>query len=820
MRVAIVAPSPVPFIIGGAENLWWGMLRELNRRAGVVADLIKLPSPERNLVELLNSYRRFATLDLSHFDLVISTKYPAWMVRHPNHMVYLQHKLRGLYDTYPGELPTRLDQDLVGRLGLPTAVERALLYGEGIESIEASQVVDALLLALARDDAPGALKCFPNPFARAVVHLLDRIGMQPGRIRRYAAISHTVRLRADHFPCGREVEVFHHPTGLEGLGEDFADRGSGAIFTASRLVGPKRIAMIIDAYRVSGVTQPLRIAGDGPEEQALRARAGDWPSIAFLGRLTDQQLAQEYARASFVPFVPSQEDYGLITLEAMLCGKPVLTVSDSGGPTELIEHGINGMITAPDPMSLAAAMRCMAAEPAWTQEMGQRARARAACINWQSFGDWLLDGPDRPDKRANEVTMANTSSPVAAVRALAVGVSSRPQILAINTFAIEPVVSGGKLRLFGLYRHLAQDFDVRFVNLADTALPRHVKPLAPGLVEEVVPVSAALRERSHELEHKLGVSAGDLAAAMYPESMPQWLEAIREQARQADLVICAHPYGFPAFQLAGEGKPHLYEAHNVEYELKAEMYGQHAWAANVVRHFERQCAELALGITTCSDADARRMRELYQLGTVPVEILPNGIEIGETPFLPMRERCMVARNLGKTRRLGLFMGSAHRPNVDALHEVLRAAWLVPEIDFAIMGSICGAIDAGTLPPNVTALGVVSVEEKAIWLSLADYGLNPMKGGSGTNLKLAEYTANGLLTLSTEFGARGSGLSAWQDFVPIEAAGLAGALRAAMALDGDQAQALAASARAKAAARADWRAIGKRYAAFASAFLRT
>ncbi|MGT2509438.1 glycosyltransferase [Cupriavidus basilensis] len=755
MRVAIVAPSPVPFIIGGAENLWWGMLRELNQRAGIVAELIKLPSPERNLVELLTSYRKFATLDLSHFDLVISTKYPAWMVRHPNHMVYLQHKLRGIYDTYPADLPTRLDEGLVRRLGLPAAVERALLRGDGIESIEASQVVDALLPALAREDASDVLKRFPGPFARAVVHLLDRIGMQPGRIRRYAAISHTVRQRADHFPGGREVEVFHHPTGLEGLGEDTADASGGAIFTASRLVGPKRIGMIIDAYRVSGVTLPLRIAGGGPEEQALRERAGNWPSIEFLGRLTDRQLVQEYARASFVPFVPSQEDYGLITLEAMLCGKPVLTVSDSGGPTELIEHGVNGMIAGPDPMSLAAAMRRMAEQPARTREMGQRARAYATRINWQSFGDWLLGGPDRPDSPAIGQAAASGPGAAAGLSGPAVGTPARPRILAINTFAIEPVVSGGKLRLFGLYRHLAQDFDVRFVNLADTALPRHAKPLAAGLVEEVVPVSAALRERSHELEHKLGVSAGDLAAAMYPESIPQWLEAIREQSRQADLVICAHPYGFPAFQLAGEGKPHLYEAHNVEYDLKAEMYGRHAWAVKVVRHFERQCAELALGITTCSDADARRMRELYQLGTVPVEILPNGIEIGETPFLPMRERSALARNLGKSRRLGLFMGSAHRPNVDALLEVLRAAGQMPGMDFAIMGSICGAMDGADLPPNVTALGVVSAEEKALWLALADYGLNPMKGGSGTNLKLAEYTANGLLTLSTEFGARGS-----------------------------------------------------------------
>ncbi|MGT2491380.1 hypothetical protein ACU4GD_14765 [Cupriavidus basilensis] len=78
------------------------------------------------------------------------------------------------------------------------------------------------------------------------------------------------------------------------------------------------------------------------------------------------------------------------------------------------------------------------------------------------------------------------------------GTPARPRILAINTFAIEPVVSGGKLRLFGLVpRTSAQDFDVRFVNLADTALPRHAKkPLAAGLGgRSGAGVGEALRER-------------------------------------------------------------------------------------------------------------------------------------------------------------------------------------------------------------------------------------------------------------------------------------------------------------------------------------
>ncbi|EYS85162.1 glycosyl transferase [Cupriavidus sp. SK-4] len=808
MRVAIVAPSPVPFIIGGAENLWWGMLRELNRRSGVVAELIKLPSPERNLIELIGSYRTFARLDLRHFDLVISTKYPAWMVRHPNHMVYLQHKLRGLYDTCPPHAARPPDAAQVAQLRLPSALEAALLEGHGGEGLDAAEVADILLAALSRPDTPQELLRFPGTFARAVVHLLDRIGMQPGHIRRYAAISRTVRDRAAHFPDSCAVEVFYHPTGLEGLMPATPPDGAG-IFTASRLVPAKRIDLLIDAYVRSGVTLPLRIAGTGPEEGALRTRAEGHDGIRFLGRLTDAELAKEYAKAAFVPFVPYQEDYGLITLEAMLCGRPVLTVSDSGGPTELIEHGVNGVIAEPSAASLGMAIAGLATDTPGIKRMSAHALERASAIDWQAFGDWLLS-PARPDGPQH----------VAPLVAPHVARPARPRIVVVNSFPVEPVVSGGKLRLFGLYRHLAHAFDVRFVNLADAGVPRHARPLAPGLVEEVVPVSPRLREHGQELEQKLGVSAGDLAAAMYPDSVPQWLEAVREQLRAAELAICAHPYGFPGLQAAGERRPHLYEAHNVEYDLKAGMYGQHAWAAQLVRHFERQCAEQARGVTACSELDAARLGELYELAETPLTVIPNGIEIAETPFVPLAERRVRARRFGKERPLGLFMGSAHGPNLDAALLVLAAAARSPALDFAIMGSVCSMLDTHALPGNVALLGVVGAAEKTLWLSLADYGLNPVRAGSGTNLKLAEYMASGLLVLSTEFGARGSGLRAWEEFVPIEADDLMGALRAARELGTSSHGALVASARAKVVATGDWRTIGARYAAFASGFLRT
>lgn len=111
MKVAIVAPRPVPYVHGGAENLWDGLRAALDATPGVQAHLVKLDSPERGFWEIVDSYRAFSRLNVAEYDRVVSTKYPAWMVEHPHHTVYMQHKLRGLYDTYPKGLATRVPAD-------------------------------------------------------------------------------------------------------------------------------------------------------------------------------------------------------------------------------------------------------------------------------------------------------------------------------------------------------------------------------------------------------------------------------------------------------------------------------------------------------------------------------------------------------------------------------------------------------------------------------------------------------------------------------------------------------------------------------------
>ncbi len=383
MDIALLAPSPVPLAIGGAENLWWGLLDHLNRHTPHTADLIKLPTPERSFWEIVDSYRRWAELDASGYDLVISGKYPSWMVAHERHVCYLLHPLRGLYDTYPTQMPPRCESDhpevrrLVELLDHPSP-DRQLL-DECFGRLEAVR---------RRSDVPPEVFALPGPLIRQVVHFLDTIGRGPGTMRRSGAISATVATRPGYFPAGTDVVVAHPPTRLEGLHR----RRGRYLFTVSRLDHPKRIDLLINAMRHVTSDIELRIAGTGPQEAALRELAAGDPRVKLMGFLNDAELAAAYAGARAVLFVPYQEDYGFITVEAMLSAKPVITTTDAGGPTELVSNFVNGFVTAPKPAAIGRAITRLAARPWLAWWLGRNGRARALAITWDRVVAALLDG--------------------------------------------------------------------------------------------------------------------------------------------------------------------------------------------------------------------------------------------------------------------------------------------------------------------------------------------------------------------------------------------------------------------------------------------
>lgn len=394
MNVVIVAPCHVPLAIGGAEKLWWGLLTHLNRRTRHQADIIKLPGPERNFWEVVDSYRSFSDLDLRHYDAVISGKYPAWMIDHPCHVCYMLHPLRGLYDTYPPGLGTSGDighPDVRGLLRLvrsPADSREAL--GECFERLELLRAPrPATWRRRRRPAVPAATFAFPGAVIREVVHFFDRVAFRPGAIRRFCAISATVANRDGYFPPGAHVTPVHPPSDLAGYRRP---RRGRHLLTVSRLDAPKRIDLLIESMGHVDADVELLIAGTGPDEERLRTLARGDRRIRFLGYVNDASLLDLYARSLAVLFAPVQEDFGLVALEAMAAGKPVVTTVDAGGPGELVQDGQTGFIARPDSRAIADRIGRLISDRRLAGVMGRRGRARAREVTWEQVGRALLDG--------------------------------------------------------------------------------------------------------------------------------------------------------------------------------------------------------------------------------------------------------------------------------------------------------------------------------------------------------------------------------------------------------------------------------------------
>ena len=786
MKIAIVAPSPVPFTIGGAEKLWWGMLEYINHQTYHQAELIKIPSPERNFAELIGSYKQFSELDLSHFDRVISTKYPAWMVDHPDHYCYLQHKLRGLYDTYH---LTGLSEE-VDKRNYPAEFQTLFSLLNRTPARSCLAELFTLVEHLLSDSSFEPFLRLPSPLARAIVHYLDSVAMSPGAIVEYSAISETVAQRKDYFPVSADVRIAHHPSDLKGIRQG----GQQYVFTVSRLDAPKRLDLLIKAYRRVETSLPLKIAGTGPDESKLRKLAKGDSRIEFLGRVTDSELVDLYAGAMFVPFMPYDEDFGLITIEAMSAAKPVLTTRDSGGVAEFVEPGKTGVMVDPTVDGVEEGLRKLLADSRATAEMGQAALRRVESIDWAKTMDPLL-------------VDTSPSTPVAPVQP-ALCLEPRKKVVVVSTFPVWPPFGGGQARIFNLYKELAQFHDVTLVCLAEEY--RKLR-LAPGLIEICVPRSRGHLNHIDSLNERYKrTDLSDIADIDGVLMTVEYLEILKQVSSDADVVIASHPYLYKAIRAVWRG-PLGYDSHNVEVDMKASVLkNQDAGGLiDLVRDVEQECFTRANWVVACSEGDLARYKEIFPQSRAAAlhEVVPNGVDVKEgTPITPA-DREGLRKQLGLSTGLVpiLFTGSWHAPNIEALEFVFEIAKEMPDQQFWVLGSVCNYPGLSVAPANVRLLGVLTQAEKKVVMQICEIALNPMMSGSGTNLKMLDYAAAGLYLISTEFGNRGINFAPGAEVAIVEenVPSFVTALRDSLRLGSGYRMRLASRARKRVEREFDW-----------------
>src|SRR5688572_300688 len=188
------------------------------------------------------------------------------------------------------------------------------------------------------------------------------------------------------------------------------------------------------------------------------------------------------------------------------------------------------------------------------------------------------------------------------------------RLLVATTFPTWPPRSGAALRNFHLYRHVAQRHPVRLLALVPPAKGRIDAEIAPGLHEERIPFSQAHADaEAHGAKRVPETPTWDISCAWLYPLTPEYLEALRREAEHADIVVASHPHLFYALREV-TSKPLVYEAPDVEVDLKRTMLPVHFPAAEFLRAAQRaeaDCCREAAAVVACTEEDRVRLQALY-----------------------------------------------------------------------------------------------------------------------------------------------------------------------------------------------------------------
>ncbi|MFM7068492.1 MAG: glycosyltransferase family 4 protein, partial [Actinomycetes bacterium] len=663
--IAVVAPSPVPLRRGGAERLWDGLVEAL-LAAGVETDLIKMPVREYTLPDLVDAYEQFALLDVSHAEAVLTGKYPAWMVDHPHHVVWMLHPLRGLYDSYQPAAFEHLrlpdDPDLIAARDLMAAGPRTSDPFEVMDRVRSA--ADRLGTAASSPEGPLAL---PGPFSRAVVQFLDRWALDGRRVRRHAAISNVVATRPDYFPPEVHVRSIHPPSALR-TGRP-SELGSNFL-VVTRLEPIKRVDLAIAAFQQMDADATLTIVGAGSDAERLEELGNGDPRIVFTGRVSDDELRRLYSTARAVVVTPEREDFGYVTLEAHQHGRPVITVTDAGGPTELVEHEVNGLMVEPTSDDLARAMTTLLSDTQTAERLARNGWSSASDVNWERAVEGLFGYTVRKRHPSDDPTR-------------------RGRLVAVSTYALGGAPGGGPERARHLLDALADDgWEIELVDLttdpAVEALGGARREMDRGWTETSVRYS----QRHHEAEARLRLMTGDvaitdIAASVLWPATPGFVRELAAALEGADGVVLVQPYLYPAIAALAPDLPVVYDSHNHESGLKSAMLPANAggrWLIERVRDCEGGASQAARLLTVTTDEDRTAIATDYSVDPDRISVVPNGVDTAAVPFTPLTERHdrrtqLLARYEApdSVRRIAIFVGSGHGPNIEAGRAIMKMA---------------------------------------------------------------------------------------------------------------------------------------------------
>jgi len=331
---------------GGSENLMAGLVSAIHR-AGHDVDLVTMPfrfEPPQAVERSMEIWigEDLLCLNGCSVDRAICLKFPDYYAQHPQKIVWLIHQHRPVYDLWS----TPYDG------GLSDTVEGEKLRRRVIE-----------------EDSRALGKC----------------------LKRFT-ISQNVSDRLAKFNGLDSVPLYHPPAGSDNF---YRAEAYPYVFYPSRLETLKRQDLLIRAMALVRSPVVALLAGGGGQRMALHRlieEKGLASRVRLLGNMEEAEKYAYYAHALSVFFGPFDEDYGCVTLEAMLAAKPVVTCTDSGGPLEFVINGVTGFIVKPEPEAVAEAVDWLYQHQNAARDMGHAGfdRYHSLEISWDRVVERLL----------------------------------------------------------------------------------------------------------------------------------------------------------------------------------------------------------------------------------------------------------------------------------------------------------------------------------------------------------------------------------------------------------------------------------------------
>jgi glycosyltransferase involved in cell wall biosynthesis len=170
-----------------------------------------------------------------------------------------------------------------------------------------------------------------------------------GGVHAFAANSAYVAARIRRY-YGRAAELIPPPVDTDFFSPG-PDLPGSFDLVVSALAPYKRLELVLDAYRGTG--RRVKIVGTGPEQARLRGQAP--PEVELLGHVDDVTLRDLY-RACRAVIMPGVEDFGIVPLEAMACGRPAVVYAEGGGPESVVEGETGVLFREPTAAALRAAI--------------------------------------------------------------------------------------------------------------------------------------------------------------------------------------------------------------------------------------------------------------------------------------------------------------------------------------------------------------------------------------------------------------------------------------------------------------------------------